>query len=87
MAQDGVRLVGHDRGHPLLGDRAVVTSSVWFADPNDTWARTLSRFYKLGRHLNWETSTTPTPAPPSARPEAMMTVRRTEHERDEGRHR
>jgi len=54
-AQDGVRLVGYVKGHPLLGDRAVVTSSGWFADPNNTWARTLSRFYKLGRHANWET--------------------------------
>jgi hypothetical protein len=44
----GIQLAGHVTGHPLRGDRAIATSPVWFADPDDTWVRTLSRFYRLG---------------------------------------
>lgn len=47
----GIQLTGHVIGHPLLGDRAIVTSPVWFADPNGAWIRTLSRFYRLGTPL------------------------------------
>jgi hypothetical protein len=47
----GVQLAGHVTGHPLRGDRAIATSAVWFADPDDTWVRTLSRYYRLGRPL------------------------------------
>lgn len=47
----GVQLVGHVTGHPLRGDRAIATSPLWFADPDDTWVRTLSRFYRLGPPL------------------------------------
>ena len=47
----GLRLVGQVTGHPLHHDRAVATSPVWFADPDGTWARTLSRFYLLGPPL------------------------------------
>jgi hypothetical protein len=48
----GVHLVGRVNGHPLQGDRKIATSPVWFADPDGTWARTLSRYYRLGRPLH-----------------------------------
>ena len=48
----GLHLVGHVTGHPLQGDRKIATSPVWFADPDGTWARTLSRYYRLGRPLH-----------------------------------
>jgi hypothetical protein len=35
-------------GHPLLGDRDVVTSEVYAIDRQAGWVRTLSRFYALG---------------------------------------
>jgi hypothetical protein len=44
----GVQLMGQVSGHPLLGDRAAITSPVWIADPQGRWVRTLSRFYRLG---------------------------------------
>jgi hypothetical protein len=45
----GVRLIGYAGGHPIHGDRRVMTSPLWFADPDGGWVRTLSRFYRLGR--------------------------------------
>jgi hypothetical protein len=48
----GVRLIGCATGHPLLGDRTVVTPAVWFAHPDCTWVRTLSWFYRLGSTIN-----------------------------------
>jgi hypothetical protein len=48
----GLHLVGHVTGHPLQGDRKIATSPVWFADPDGTWVRTLSRYYRLGRPLH-----------------------------------
>jgi hypothetical protein len=44
----GLRLTGIVSGHPLLGDRRVVTSALWIADPKAQWVRTLSRYYRLG---------------------------------------
>ena len=42
-------LVGSVIGHPLLGDRPdVVTSMLLALDPDRRWARTHSRIYRLG---------------------------------------
>lgn len=41
-------LVGNVVGHPLLGDREVVTSELFAIDPPGRWARSASRFYRLG---------------------------------------
>ena len=48
VTPQGLRLVGYATNHPLFGEAAVMTSPVCFADPNGTWVRTLSRFYRLG---------------------------------------
>ena len=48
MTPRGVVLVGLVSGHPIHGDRSVISSPVWFADPDGNWIRTLSRFYRLG---------------------------------------
>jgi hypothetical protein len=45
---NGLALTGFAAGHPRLGTRRVVTSQVWVLDPQLRWARTLSRFYRLG---------------------------------------
>lgn len=44
-------LVGLSTGHPLLPgeDRAIGTSDLWLLSDDRTWARTLSRWYRLGR--------------------------------------
>lgn len=46
----GLSLTGFVAGHPILGARTIVTSPLWVLDPDLTWARTLSRFYRLGVH-------------------------------------
>ena len=48
MTPRGLVLVGLVSGHPIHGDRSVISSPVWFADPDGSWVRTLSRFYRLG---------------------------------------
>jgi hypothetical protein len=48
LSPEGVHLAGHVIGHPIQGDGFVMTTALWFADPDDTWVRTLSRFYRLG---------------------------------------
>ena len=45
---EGLRLIGQVRGHPLIKGRMIMTSPLWFADPDGRWVRTLSRFYRLG---------------------------------------
>jgi hypothetical protein len=50
----GLKLVGEVTQHPSLGSRKIVTSQVWFADPEGCWARTVSRFYRLGRPADRE---------------------------------
>ncbi|WP_091133625.1 DUF6634 family protein [Microvirga guangxiensis] len=44
-------LVGDVRHHPMLPgmDRPIVTSDIWVLAPDRGWARTLSRWYRLGR--------------------------------------
>ena len=48
MTPRGVVLVGLASGHPIHGNRSVISSPVWFADPDGNWVRTLSCFYRLG---------------------------------------
>jgi hypothetical protein len=49
----GLRLFGFVAGHPRLGNISAMTSQIWAAGADDTWIRTLSRFYRLGlRHRN-----------------------------------
>jgi hypothetical protein len=52
MTPEGVQLIGHASGHPVHGDRIVMTTPLWFADPDGSWVRTLSRFYRLGAPAN-----------------------------------
>ena len=42
-------LVGTTTGHPRLRGRLMRTSDVWALNVEEGWARTLSRFYRLGR--------------------------------------
>ncbi|MBJ3786391.1 DUF6634 family protein [Devosia sediminis] len=47
-----IALVGEVQGHPLRPDsRTIVTSGVFFLDPIAGYARTLSRWYRLGDPL------------------------------------
>lgn len=48
LTWNGICLAGFVAGHPLLGNRKIVTSHLWALDPGLRWARTLSRFYRLG---------------------------------------
>ncbi|WP_269930186.1 DUF6634 family protein [Aminobacter sp. HY435] len=44
-------LAGLSTGHPKLPgeNRAIATSDLWAMSADGTWARTLSRWYRLGR--------------------------------------
>jgi hypothetical protein len=44
-------LAGLSSGHPMLvgENRAIATSDLWLLSDDQTWARTLSRWYRLGR--------------------------------------
>jgi hypothetical protein len=44
----GLALTGFAAGHPRLGSKKIVTSQLWVLDPQLRWARTVSRFYRLG---------------------------------------
>lgn len=46
-------LVGLASGHPLLAgeDRPIMTSDLWLVSADLKWARTLSRWYRLGKPL------------------------------------
>ena len=48
MTPHGLRLTGVVTGHPLLGDRVIMTSALWVADGESRWVRSLSRYYRLG---------------------------------------
>lgn len=45
-------LTGMVQGHPMVRGPAVLTSPLWAYAPDFGWARTLSRFYRLGRRMN-----------------------------------
>ena len=42
-------LIGGNIGHPLLDAPVIKTSEIWVYAPTLGWARTRSRFYRLGR--------------------------------------
>lgn len=46
-----VRLVGFVSGHPLLPDGCITTSAILAADEQAGWARSVSRYYRLGPRL------------------------------------
>lgn len=48
MTLIGVRLVGRVAGHPKLIGGMIMTSPLWVVDPKLRWARTTSRYYRLG---------------------------------------
>lgn len=43
------RLVGECDNHPILAAQVIRTSDIWIFAPELGWARTLSRFYRLGK--------------------------------------
>ena len=45
------RLGGFVTGHPLIGPGWCWTSVVLFVVPDRSWARTISRYYRLGRPM------------------------------------
>lgn len=54
-------LFGDVTGHPLLRDTGIVTSQLFGIDAKAGWARTLSRWYRLGRPLNLDNGAFPCP--------------------------
>jgi hypothetical protein len=44
-------LVGQVTDHPLIEPGPATTSALFFLDPEGKWARTYTRWYKLGRRL------------------------------------
>lgn len=44
-------LTGNVSGHPILGARMITTSQLVAIDPDAGWARTASRWYRLGMPL------------------------------------
>lgn len=41
-------LVGHVIGHPRLEDGEIMTSQLFMIEDGQNWARTFSRYYRLG---------------------------------------
>ncbi|RWR32603.1 ATP-dependent Lon protease [Sinirhodobacter populi] len=54
-------LFGDVTGHPLLHDTGIVTSQLFGIDAKTGWARTLSRWYRLGRQLTLDNGAFPCP--------------------------
>ncbi|MDF3605792.1 ATP-dependent Lon protease [Paracoccus sp. DMF-8] len=53
MSPDGhVMLWGEVTDHPLLGNASIHTSQLIAIDPEIGWARTASRWYRLGRSID-----------------------------------
>ena len=50
--RDVLCLVGEVTGHPRLGNRNTITTELWLFAPTLGWARTLSRFYRLGQPID-----------------------------------
>lgn len=50
-------LAGEVLGHPRLPGGPTISSDLWVIDPEAGWARTLSRYYTLGRILDEDGST------------------------------
>lgn len=48
------RLVGECDNHPILSAQVIRTSDIWVFAPELGWARTLSRFYRLGKPADEE---------------------------------
>lgn len=44
-------LTGKVQGHPTVRGPSVLTSQLWAYSPDLAWARTLSRYYRLGRRM------------------------------------
>lgn len=44
-------LSGQVTGHPSLGDTHIHTSQLWVINQQQGWARTFSRYYRLGTSL------------------------------------
>jgi hypothetical protein len=56
LSLSGLSLTGFVAGHALLGSGYIVTSPLWVLDPDLRWARTLSRFYRLGLPMRRDTA-------------------------------
>jgi len=48
VPDQSTRLSGRVLGHPTIRSGPLVSSQVYMLDPGRRWARTLSRFYRLG---------------------------------------
>jgi len=60
---------GRSIGHPILGDRLITTSPLIWISEDRTIARTLSRWYRLGRAANLSIDASdPEPEPDGPRP-------------------
>jgi hypothetical protein len=56
-----VCLVGKVTGHPTLGNQIVTTSPLMAIDPQYQWARSHSRFYRLGKRAQFRAIDTDSP--------------------------